>query len=201
MGNPVLINFVCAAKSRGLDISRICSSQPTRETYHRRSQWDCCIFYDDRVFASIPSGSRQGLPRHELRLDWRCRVYIAFTLSIGWVTTAFLLISFDTRITWIISNRCPPQDFDMYFQHDGEHHQRDSSPHGKHFITSVTMNGQEHFSLSCPYGRFVIFTRATSSCTLDTCKRAHESLRGLRVRYWQSILFPSGNCKRDGFDG
>jgi hypothetical protein len=176
------INFVCAANSRGLDISRILLFATDQETYHLTESMGIAVFYDDRVFASIPSGAAKVYHDINYGRIMMSKVYCVHLIN----SMGYDLLFQDIDLVWYKNSldyfkTVASQDFDMYFQHDGEHHPERFAPplaaNTGFYYVRHNERTEHFFSVFVRMGDLVYVRQEPPSCTLDTCKRAHESAR------------------------
>jgi hypothetical protein len=190
------INFVCAAKSRGLDISRVLLFATDQETYHLAESMGIAVFYDDRVFASIPSGA--AIDYHDMNYGriMMSKVYCVHLIN----SMGYDLLFQDIDLVWYKNpldyfKTIAPQDFDMYFQHDGEHHPERFAPLAANtgfYYVRHNERTEHFFSVFVRMGDLVIFDKSHQAA-LSTLANEHMSLRGLRVKVLAKDmdLFPS----------
>jgi hypothetical protein len=190
------INFVCAAKSRGLDISRILLFATDKETYHLAESMGIAVFYDDRVFASIPSGAAKDYHDVNYGRIMMSKVYCVHLIN----SMGYDLLFQDIDLVWYKNpldyfKSVAPKNFDMYFQHDGNHHPERFAPLAANtgfYYVRHNERTEHFFSVFVRMGDLVIFDKSHQAA-LTTLVNEHMSLRGLRVKVLAKDmdLFPS----------
>jgi hypothetical protein len=190
------INFVCAAKSRGLDISRVLLFATDQETYHLAESMGIAVFYDDRVFASIPSGAAKDYHDMNYGRIMMSKVYCVHLIN----SMGYDLLFQDLDIVWYKNpleyfKTTAPQNFDMYFQHDGNHHPERFAPLAANtgfYYVRHNERTEHFFSVFVRMGDLVIFDKSHQAA-MSTLANEHMSLRGLRVKVLakEMDMFPS----------
>jgi hypothetical protein len=179
------INFVCAAKSRGLDISRVLLFATDLETYQLAESMGIAVFFDDRVFASIPSGAAKDYHDINYGKIMMSKVYCVHLIN----SMGYDLIFQDIDLVWYKNpldyfKTEAPQNFYMYFQHDGEHHPERFAPLAANtgfYYVRHNARTEYFFSVFVRMGDLVL-TDKSHQAAMSTLANEHMSLRGLRVK-------------------
>ena len=178
------INFCCSARARGLDISRVLLFATDQETYELAHAMGINVFYDSRIFESIPSGA--AVDYHDLNYG---RIMMSKVYCVHLVNAlGYDLLFQDLDLVWY---RDPipyfterQDDFDMYFQHDGTHHPSRFAPLAANtgfYYVRHNARTEHFFSVFVRMGDLVI-TERSHQAAFTTLANEHMSLRGLRVK-------------------
>jgi hypothetical protein len=179
------INFVCAAKSRGLDISRILLFATDLETYQLAESMGIAAFFDDSVFGSIPSGAAKNYHDMDYGRIMMSKVYCVHLVN----SLGYDLLFQDIDLVWYKNpleyfKTTAPQEFDMYFQHDGFHRPERFAPLAANtgfYYVRHNARTEYFFSVFVRMGDLVL-TDKSHQAALNTLANEHMSLRGLRVK-------------------
>lgn len=121
--SELLVNFVCAAKSRGLDISQVLLFATDEETRDLAEGLGLTVFYDPSVFGHIPKEAAKRYADKTFQKVMMAKVYCVHLLSM----LGYDLLFQDVDVIWykhpleyFKSNESEKQ-YDVYFQDDGNH--------------------------------------------------------------------------------
>jgi hypothetical protein len=191
------INFVCSANARGLDISRILLFATDQETYQLAESMGIVVFFDNRVFASIPSTAAKDYHDMNFGRIMMSKVYCVHLIN----SMGYDLLFQDIDLVWYKNplgyfKNIAPQNFDMYFQHDGYHHPERFAPLAANtgfYYVRHNSRTEHFFSVFVRMGDLVLFDKSHQAA-FSTLANEHMSLRGLRVKVLanDTDLFPSG---------
>lgn len=191
----LLMNFVCAAKSRSLDLSNVIVFTTDQESTDLATSLGLTAYYDQRNFGEIPSEAARRYGDRRFTAMMMAKVICVQLVSM----LGYDLLFQDVDIVWF-SN--PLEYFahadpgmDMFFQDDGAHSTR-YAPYSansglyfvrhnrrtRHFLTSLLMVGD-----------LIVKTDSHQQALVATLNE-HVSLFGLRVKVLarETDEFPGG---------
>lgn len=178
------INFCCSARARGLDISRVLLFATDQETHEIAQAMGINVFYDSRIFESIPSEAAVDYQDLNYGRIMMSKVYCVHLVN----ALGYDLLFQDVDLVWY---RDPmpyfterQDDFDMYFQHDGKHHPSRFAPLAANtgfYYVRHNARTEHFFSVFVRMGDLVI-TERSHQAAFTTLANEHMSLRGLRVK-------------------
>jgi hypothetical protein len=211
--SELLMNFVCAARHRGFDLSNLIVFTTDTETTELVQGLGITAYYDHRNFGNIPSqaAQRYGDPRFVAMMMAKviC-VQLVSMLGYDFLFQDVDIIWYQNPIEYF-THQAPPE-FDAFFQDDGAHSVR-YAPYSansgfyfvrnndktRHFLSSLLMAGD-----------LVLATDSHQQAMIATLNE-HVSLYGLRVKVLSRDRpeFPggyqyhqkSGKYMRSVFDG
>jgi hypothetical protein len=191
----LLVNFVCSARARGLDISRLLLFATDRETSKLAESLGIPVFLDEAIFGAIPSGAAKGYEDANYGRIMMCKVYVAHLISV----LGYDFLFQDVDIVWY---RNPPLDkfrnsnYDMIFQHDGHYLQERFQPmmaNSGFYFVRANARTKYFFALFIRMGDLVL-QQQSHQAALSTLLNEQMSLRGLRVKVLleDELLYLSG---------
>lgn len=192
------VNFVCTATHRNLDLSRVLLFATDLETHQLAQSMNVTSFYNEKVFGSIPSGAAVDYHDPNYGRIMMSKVYAVHLVN----SLGYDLLFQDVDIVWYqnplpyFTSAAVDPDFDMYFQHDGPHHEERFAPLGANtglYYVRHNAKTQHLFSVFVRMGDLVLADQSHQAA-LTTLVNEHMSLRGLRVKVLakDSKLFLSG---------
>ncbi|KAL9188823.1 hypothetical protein ACHAXT_007201 [Thalassiosira profunda] len=170
--SELLMNFACAARSRGFDISNVLVFPTDLETKELAEGVGLTTFYEEKMMASIPKEGSSGV------------LCVQLVNELG----------YDLLFSDVDMDKSLPE-FDMYFQDDGSRQERYapySANTGFYFVRSneKTKNFFRHFI----YTSDLIYAWNSHQQALIAMLSEHNSLMGLTVKIFAKELeeFPGG---------
>ena len=141
----LFINFCCAARRVGMDLSKVLLFATDQDTYDLAQAMGVAVFYDEDVFASIPRNSSAKYGDSHYAKIMMSKVYCVHMISqLGYdiVFQDVDIIPYSGRyLEWFVELALKEPDFDMFFQND-HNYRAEYSPY-------VTNSG-------CYYGESVL---------------------------------------------
>lgn len=193
----LFVNFVCTARARGLDISRILLFAIDRKMHDMAQALGIHVFFDERIFGSIPKEA--AVDYHDLNYGqiMMSKVYCVHMVN----ALGYDLLFQDVDAVWYQNpldyfKTMVDPDFDMYFQHDGIHHPFRNKPlaanTGVYFVRHNART-EYFFSVFVRMGEMVLLDKSHQAA-LTTLVNEHSMLWGLRVKILAEdhLLFLSG---------
>lgn len=194
------VNFVCAARHRHLDLSHVLLFATDRDMHELAIVMGVRVFYDERIFASIPKEAAKDYHDNVYGRIMMSKVYCVHMVN----ALGYNLLFQDLDLVWYqnpldyFADKVDP-GFDMYFQHDGHHHPERFKPlaanTGVYFVR-YNPRTEYFFSVFVRMGELVLADKS-HQVALTTLANEHMALWGLRVKVLQedSLLFLSGYHK------
>jgi len=195
------VNFVCSSLARGLDISRVLLFATDLEMYQLAQTMGVHVFYDERIFASIPKVAAHDYHDNVYGRIMMSKVYCVHMVNALGYDLLFQdldLVWYSSPLDYFDSDKVDP-NFDMYFQHDGKHHPLRFKPlaanTGVYFVRHNART-EYFFSVFVRMGELVLADRSHQAA-LTTLANEHMALWGLRVKVLAEdhLLFLSGYHK------
>jgi hypothetical protein len=182
------LNFYCSAHARGLDISRVLLFATDKETFKLATSMNIAVFFDDRVFASIPSDAAVNYHDDNYGRIMMSKIYCVHLVN----SLGYDLLFQDLDLVWYRDplpyfgalEDAGPNSFDMYFQHDGSHHPKRFAPLAANtgfYYVRHNARTEHFFSVFVRMGDLVL-TDKSHQAAFTTLANEHMSLRGLRIK-------------------
>ena len=179
-----LMNYVCSARARGIDLSRVLLFATDKETYGLGQELGLAVFYDETIFGFFPKDAAKDYHDISYALIMMTKVFsvhlvnaLGHNLLFSDVDIALYRDPFDYFFQ-------QPSEFDAFFQHDGYHHPTRFAPLAANTGFYYVQNNERtryFFSLFMRMGDLVIMERSHQAA-LTTLINEQMSLHGLRVK-------------------
>ena len=179
-----LLNYVCSARARGIDLSRVVLFATDKETYELGEALGLAVFYDEMIFGFFPKDAAKNYHDISYALIMMTKVFsvhlvnaLGHDLLFSDVDIALYTDPFDYFFH-------QPSEFDAFFQHDGYHHPTRFAPLAANTGFYYVQNNERtryFFSLFVRMGDLVIMERSHQAA-LTTLINEQMSLHGLRVK-------------------
>jgi len=197
--SELLMNFVCAAKSRNLDISSIIVFATDPETKALAEGLGLSAYYDKRNYGDIPSEAAGHYGDKKFTAMMMAKVMCVQMVS----SLGYNILFQDVDIVWyknpipfFESERPELLEFDMMFQDDGGHTTRYAPYSANSGFYYVRHNAKtEHFFSSLLTSGDMILESKSHQQALIALLSEHVSLYGLRVKIFDregTDEFPGG---------
>jgi len=196
--SELLMNFVCNARSKNLDISNILVFPTDTDTKELAEGLGLATFYDKRNFENMPEkeAKRYGDRNFEAMMFAKV-VCVQLTSYLG-----YDLLFQDVDIVWYRNpldyfhdESNPFYNFDMYFQDDGAHSARYAPTSANSGFYYVRNNEKTRYLFtSLLYNSDMILRSHSHQQALVQLMAEHSSLFGLRVKVLDREMdeFPGG---------
>jgi len=196
--SELLMNFVCNAKAKGLDVSNILVFPTDQETKDLAEGLGLATFHDEKNFGVLPKGEAK-------RYGDVAFVAMMFAKVVCVQMINFLgydLLFQDVDVVWYKNPleyfhdpKNEFRDFDMYFQDDGAHSTR-YAPYSANSGFYYIRNNPEtkYFLTSLLYAGDLILTSNSHQQALIQVMTEHASQFGLKVKVLSRDMkeFPGG---------
>lgn len=196
--SELLVNFVCSAKSRKLDISSVLVFATDLETKALAESLGLTAFYDKRNFESIPSEAAKRYGDRKFTAMMMAKVMCVQMVS----ALGYHILFQDVDIVWFknpipyFEEKNPALDsFDMLFQDDGGHSVRYAPYSANSGFYYVRHNDRtEHFFSALLNSGDLILATDSHQQALISLMSEHVSLYGLKVKVFsrETDEFPGG---------
>lgn len=180
-----LINFVCAARSRGLDMSHILLFATDLTTQELANDLGLTSYYDQDLFGKLPTSAAVNYTDINYGKMMVSKVYVAHLIS----RLGYDFLFQDTDLAWYrdplhyFETHAKP-GFDMYFQHDGWHHPLRFAPFaantGFYFVRYNERT--EHFFSMLSRMTDIIYMDKSHQSAVAMLLNEHTVQRGLKVK-------------------
>lgn len=182
--SKLLGNFVCAAKSRGLDTSKILLFASDLHTQQLAKSLGLTTYYHDKLFAEMPEAAAKQYGDSQFKAMMIAKIYVVHIVNLLGHNVLFQ----DADIVWFkdplpyFETKVSPS-FDMYFQDDGQH-SRQYAPYSPNTgFYYVRQNKRTQFLLSqlVRMGDAVM-NSGSHQATMTALIAEHSSWKGLKVK-------------------
>ncbi len=196
--SELLMNFVCNAKAKGLDVSNVLVFPTDQETKDLAEGLGLSTFHDERNFGHLPKGEA----RHYADKTFTAMMFAKVSCVQMINHLGYDLLFQDVDVVW---NKNPldffhdPDNklygFDMYFQDDGAHSRR-YAPYSANSGFYYVRNNYEtrYLFVSLLYAGDLILTSNSHQQPLIQLMAEHSSQFGLKVKVLDREMneFPGG---------
>ncbi|CAB9514754.1 Nucleotide-diphospho-sugar transferase [Seminavis robusta] len=120
--SELLMNFVCAAKSRNLDISTVLVFATDMETQELAEGLGLAVFYDKTNYASAPKNAARSYGDRAFTAMMMAKVYCVQMVAFLGYDVLFQdvdMVWFKDPLKYFHDENSPSHGFDIYFQDDG----------------------------------------------------------------------------------
>jgi len=196
--SELLMNFVCAARSRNLDISSVIVFATDMETKELAEGLGLVSFYDKRNFGDIPSeaAGRYGDKKFTAMMMAKVMcVQLVSSLGYNILFQDVDIVWYKNPIPFFESDRPELQDFDLMFQDDGGHTVRYApySANTGFYYVRANAKTMHFFSHLLTSGDVILQTNSHQQALIALLSE-HNSLFGLKVKVFSRDTeeFPGG---------
>jgi len=196
--SELLMNFVCAAKSRNLDISSVIVFVTDLETKVLAEGLGLVAFYDERNYGDIPSEAAHQYGDKKFTAMMMAKVMcVQMVNSLGYniLFQDVDIVWYKNPIPYFESESSKIENFDMMFQDDGGHSVRYAPYSANSGFYYVRHNPRtEHFFSALLTSGDVILETKSHQQALIALMSEHVSLFGLKVKVFSRDTeeFPGG---------
>eukprot|EP00979_Chaetoceros_neogracilis_P002960 scaffold493_cov258-Chaetoceros_neogracile.AAC.8 len=179
--SELLMNFVCNAKAKGLDVSNVLVFPTDQETQDLAEGLGLATFYDKKNFGDMPSGEAK-------HYGDKAFVAMMFAKDVD-------VVWYKNPLEYFHDPTNEFRDFDMYFQDDGAHTTRYAPLSANSGFYYVRNNQRTRYLFtSLLYNGDQILTSHSHQEALVQLMNEHSSLFGLRVKVLSRDMdeFPGG---------
>jgi hypothetical protein len=208
--SELLMNFVCNARSRGLDLTPVLVFASDPETRDLAEGLGVTVFYDEINYSGIPKEAAGAFGDSTFATIVLAKAYCVQIISM----LGYDLLFQDVDVMWYrnpleffhnmssSTSNSNMAGYDIYFQDDGNRYTASYAPYcanaGFYYVRSnhKTRNLLNHYLMS---GDFVLSSH-NDQHVLSTLVQEHASLFGLRVKTLEDTLFPTGYAYHNEMD-
>lgn len=195
--SELLINFICNSKSKGFDLSNLLIFATDIETKDLVEGMGYTAFYDETNFGDIPKQAAERYANKTFRAVMMAKVYCVQMVNALGYDLLFQdvdMIWYRDPIKFFIDDK---NEFDMYFQDDGNHaafYAPYSANTGFYFVRCNDKT--RHFFSSLLLSGSLIISTSSHQIALIALLSEHASMYGLRVKTLSARdgLFPGGKA-------
>lgn len=193
--SALLSNFICAARSKGFDLSNVIVFATDKETKDIAEGLGLLVYYNKRNFESLPTGEAlvygdsifsKMMIAKVVPIVWllRMKFDVVFQdVDVVWYKDSVSLFESDTRLV----------DFDVIFQDDGARSLRYSPFFGNSGFYFIRNNPKTvHLFTTLLYHGAEIVAWKSHQQVLGALLNEHSSRYGLRVKVLEGASFPGG---------
>lgn len=196
--SELLMNFVCNAKAKGLDVENVLVFPTDKETKDLAEGLGLTTYHDERNFGELPSSEARSYGDRKFVAMMFAKVvcvqivnYLGYDLLFQDVD----VIWYKNPLEWFHDKNNPYHGFDMYFQDDGAHSVRYapySANSGFYFVRSNELT--KYFFTSLLYHNDEILSSTSHQQALIQLMADHSSKYGTRVKVLdrEMMEFPGG---------
>lgn len=193
--SELLVNFVCAARSRNLDISSLLVFATDMETKELAESLELTVFFDEPNFGNMPKQAAKQYGDRFFTSMMLAKVYCVHMVSKLHYNVLFSdvdIVWYKNPISYFESNH---EDFEMLFQDDGAHSVRYapySANSGFYYVRNTPRT--EYFFHSLLLKLDLILRTDSHQQALIAMMNEHVTLFGLKVKVFSRDTeeFPGG---------
>lgn len=195
----LFMNFVCAARSRGLDVSNIVMFATDPPAVDIARALGVKVFDVQDAFGDLPEGAARVYGDMAFKRMMLAKVYCVHLV----VLLGYDVLFQDVDITWYRNpieyfNSPKMREFDLVFQDDGARSTRYApwSPNTGFYFVRNTPRTVFFFNMFCRMGDVILKYRS-HQCAMTALISEHSNWKGLRVKVIEKdsadgTLFPGG---------
>eukprot|EP00538_Stauroneis_constricta_P000559 CAMPEP_0119545714 /NCGR_PEP_ID=MMETSP1352-20130426/385_1 /TAXON_ID=265584 /ORGANISM="Stauroneis constricta, Strain CCMP1120" /LENGTH=555 /DNA_ID=CAMNT_0007590301 /DNA_START=140 /DNA_END=1807 /DNA_ORIENTATION=+ len=191
-------NFVCNAKSKGLDVSNLLIFATDEKTKELAESLGVAAYYDEGIFGDMPEQAARAYGDRTFARMMMAKVFCVHLIS----SLGHNLIFQDVDVVWFkspveyFSDSSNIGEWDIMFQDDGAHSVRYSpySPNTGFYYVKANDKTRFFFSELLRAGDVIAATKSHQAA-LTAKLNEHASWKGLRVKVWnrgEDNPFPGG---------
>ena len=196
--SELLMNFVCNAKAKGLDVSNVLVFPTDQETMDLAEGLGLTTFHDEKNFGALPKGEAKRYGDLTFTAMMFAKVVCVQLIN----HLGYDLLFQDVDVVWyknpleyFHNKENEFYNFDMYYQDDGAHTQR-YAPYSANSGFYYVRNTPEtrYFFVSLLYAGDIIITSKSHQQALIQIMTEHASQFGLKVKVLKREMeeFPGG---------
>ena len=196
--SELLMNFVCNAKAKGLDVSNVLVFPTDQETKDLAEGLGLATFHDKNNFGELPTGgARHYMDRAFVAMMFAKVVCVQMVNFLGYdvLFQDVDVVWYKNPLEYFHDPNNKYHNFDMYFQDDGAHSSR-YAPYSANSGFYYIRNNAEtrYFLTSLLYAGDMILTSSSHQQALIQVMTEHASQFGTRVKVLSRDMdeFPGG---------
>lgn len=196
--SELLMNFVCHAHARGLNLGNVLFFPTDRETMELAEGMGLTTFYDERNFGKLPSGEAKRYGDRNFVAMMFAKVLVVHLVNILGYDLLFQdvdVVWYKNPLTFFHNKSNEYVDFDIYFQDDGAHSSRYAPLSANSGFYYARYNQRTRYLFaSLLYAGDIIIESDSHQQVLIQLMNEHSSLFGLRVKVFSRDTdeFPGG---------
>jgi len=190
-------NFVCNARAKGLDLTRVIMFATDEYTLQLSKDLGIAVFYDEKIFGNMPENAANRYGDKIFSMMMMAKVYCVHLV----LTLGYDVLFQDVDVIWYKSpleylETEESEDWDMIFQDDGSRQVRYQpySPNtGFYFVRNNELTSY-FFNSLLKKGDLISATKSHQAA-MSAQIAEFVSWKGLRVKVWHkngNTLFPGG---------
>jgi hypothetical protein len=194
--SELLMNFACNAKAKGLDTSGVLVFCTDRETQQLAELLHLTTYYNE--FGGMPKEAAREFGDLTFSKMMAAKVYSVHLISLLGYDVLFQdvdVIWYRNPLTWFHNSSSPYQDFDMFFQDDGNHalYYAPYSANTGFYYVRHNEKTQYFFNCLLMAGDLIMSTHSHQNA-LNVLLSEHTSMYGLKVKVLERNTqeFPGG---------
>jgi hypothetical protein len=207
--SQLLMNFVCNARSKNLDLSAVLLFATDIETKELAEGLGITTFYDEVNFGRMPKQAAMRYADHTFMAMMSAKVYCVQMVSMLGYDVLFQdvdVVWFRNPLEWFHNSTSAVYDFDIYFQDDGNHavfYAPYSANTGFYYVRHNDRT--QYFFNSLLISGDLILSSHSHQIALIALLNEHASMYGLKVKILErnTVEFPGGftyhNRKKKAF--
>lgn len=196
--SELLMNFVCNAKAKGLDISSVLVFCTDIETQELAESLGLAIFYDETIFERMPKNAAKRYADNNFMAMMGAKVYCVQLVSLLGYDVLFQdvdVVWYTNPLPWFHNTSSPLYNFDIYFQDDGNHalfYAPYSANTGFYYVRHNDKT--QYFFNSLLLAGDLILSTHSHQIALIALLNEHASMYGLKVKIFERNTqeFPGG---------
>ncbi|CAB9502203.1 Nucleotide-diphospho-sugar transferase [Seminavis robusta] len=196
--SELLMNFVCASRSRGVDLSTVLVFATDKETKELAEGFGLTSFYDETNYADIPMKAAGRYADVTFSAMMMAKVYCVQQVVLLGYDVLFLdvdIVLYKDPLQFFHDTASPYYNHDIYFQDDGSRalfYAPYSANTGMYYIRNNDKT--KYFFNSLLLGGDLITATHSHQIALVSLLSEHASLYGLKVKVFarRTSLFPGG---------
>ncbi|KAL3811127.1 hypothetical protein ACHAXA_005938 [Cyclostephanos tholiformis] len=198
--SELLINFICAAKSRGIDTGNVLVFPTDEVSFNLARGLGVAAYYDEKNFGKMPMGAARAygdiIFANMMFAKVLCVLYVSL-LGHDVLFQDVDIVWFKDPLTYFHDkSNTAIQDFDIMFQHDGNAQSRYSPFSANSGFYYVRSNKKTSYLFtSLLYHGAIIRKSKSHQQVLVQLLNEHSSMFGLKVKVFdasQTDMFPGG---------
>jgi hypothetical protein len=196
--SELLLNFVCNAKAKGLDLSSVLVFTTDLETQQLAESLGVSTFYDETNFGRMPKDAARRYADNNFMAMMGAKVYCVQMVSILGYDVLFQdvdVVWYQDPLPWFHNTTSSHSNFDIYFQDDGNHalfYAPYSANTGFYYVRHNDKT--QYFFNSLLLAGDLILSTHSHQITLIALLNEHASMYGLKVKILErnTLEFPGG---------
>jgi len=180
----LLANFVCAAKARGIDMSKVLLFASDLHTHRLARSLGLMTYHHEKLFADMPEAAAKQYGDSNFKAMMMAKIYVVHIINLLGHDVLFQ----DSDMIWFKDplpyfEKKVPAGFDVYFQDDGQHSAQYApySPNTGFYYMRQNERTQFLMSHLVRMGDVVMNT-GSHQAAMTALMAEHSSWKGLRVK-------------------